>query len=150
MGKPNACWAGMMSFFLRTGVWREVADLEEEGEEVEDVHAAEGEMEGGTLPAVIGRANGTSLRRDAGSTVGLRTSALFDLEWSRLVDCREPYLASELDGVQSGSKGLGIWKVRGSFEGVWGGEFAFLDFDSYRCVQPFITHLLLGFPRVRR
>lgn len=135
VGKPNACWAGMMSFFLRTGVWREAADVEdEEGEEGGEGHATEGEMEGGALPATIGTVNGVSLRREDGSTIGLRTSVLFDLEWSRLVDCREPYLDSKLEETRSGSKGLGVWKVRGTFEGVWGGEFAFLDFDSYRCV----------------
>lgn len=137
IGKPNACWAGMMSFFLRTAVWRDVDAEEGEGTDDGDGHVQ-------TLTA--GPADpGSPTASVTGPTMphAPRVSLAFDLEWDRLVSCREPYAPApqaaaqpdaEAEPVGTSNGGLGIWKVRRTLEGVWGGEFAFLDFDSYRCV----------------
>ncbi|KAL7412146.1 hypothetical protein BDY24DRAFT_393396 [Mrakia frigida] len=58
-----------------------------------------------------------------------RRSRDFDVDWERAVGCLDPV---RREGKEGGGQGLGVWTCRGMFEGVWGGQFAFLDFDSYR------------------
>jgi len=164
LGKPNACWAGMMSFFARTAVWRANEDDDDgssggEGGEGDEESATT--ADGGPAPSSPEASTASIPGPGAGSHLapellaGSRDSLAFDLEWERLVACREPYAAVEQDSAKiaiaadddggydpavpdvlsgQGNRGLGIWRVRGSFQGFWGGEFAFLDFDSYRCV----------------
>ena len=65
-----------------------------------------------------------------------RKSVDFDIDWERLTGCLDPVrrpIGPGARGAREGD-GLGVWKCRGMFEGVWGGLFAFLDFDSYRFV----------------
>lgn len=159
LGKPNACWAGMMSFFARTAVWR-ATETEDTDEDDDGAGEGDGPSEttddGGPAPSspetstasIPGRGAGSHLAPELQSSS--RDSLAFDLDWERLVACREPYAVAGQERVESrtwgdddidarhsalsgpGSRGLGIWKVRGLFQGIWGGEFAFLDFDSYR------------------
>ena len=68
-----------------------------------------------------------------------RRSRDFDLDWERAVGCLDPVRrevgrAGSDREREAGGNGLGVWRCRGMFEGVWGGQFAFLDFDSYRSV----------------
>ena len=75
-----------------------------------------------------------------------RTSKDFDVDWERLTGCLDPVRRPSTPPEE----GLGVWKCRGMFEGVWGGLFAFLDFDSYRYVltsslPPFFRPRVLTF-----
>jgi hypothetical protein len=72
-------------------------------------------------------------------------SPQFDFDHLRLTSCLNPIASSPPPSLPSAGEseeltrgrgsnggGLGIWACRGTVEGVWGGLFSFLDFDSYR------------------
>lgn len=123
---PVTAHAALLSFFARLALDASLATPgEEDGAPAPhpdlDTSAAEAFEE---LDEAMPPAEGE------GDLTGGRESIDFDLDWERMTRCLDPVVPRL--GDRSGSKGLDFWRVRGSFEGVWGGSFSFLDFDSYR------------------
>lgn len=112
---PLTAHAGLLSFFDRV-------QEENLGEETYGAGGRVGQAEG--LDVCLGEG---SERVNGQSQID---STTFDHDWDRLTLCTEPVLRYGAETKEE--SGLGVWKLRGLFQGVWGGNFAFLDFDAYR------------------